>query len=587
MRCGGVPVRLKDTDLSGYKDRPFVAGWRIPVLFEDGVVRRIDVLLSPWFPRISPRTALVDHPGRLTWPHVESDGVLCLLSNSHDADLDDPVNVIDHLMARSCQLIADLLEGTIIERDFKEEFLTYWNYDLNDPRRVYSLVNPEGPSREIFAWHGKGFTVVGETKGALADWLKHRFDGIKDGNLEFEKACLLWLETPPLPSEYPHSGTALLELTTKAGADSLSIMQTGGDASHSSLTVLIGSEGRAGPGLLGVRVIGSKSKPARITRNRGFREGKVPEDLALARLLTTSKIARSKVLRADPIWVHGRGRDSRSPQLQAASVVVFGCGSVGSTVVVKLLQAGVGQVAICDSDDLEWANISRHELGGAAVGSKKSIEMARRLQRDFPHASVVGYEQTVQSAISGESDWLSKADLVISATGSGQADKALNDWHKKGGRRIPVVYGWTEPFGVAGHAVAIGASGPCLSSIVSNIGLSTFELTTFDTPIVAEEPSCGVHYTPYGAIELGFINNLVAELAVDCLLGRVVESTHRMWAGREDLLLDSGGKWSEAALQLMPNGARGGRLLDRRLLCCGCCSNSSAVSQATLPGGRQ
>ena len=586
-RCGGVPARLSDADLKCYIQRHFIAGWRIPVLFGDNVVRRIDVLLTPGFPAISARTALVDHPGRLTWPHVESDGVLCLLSNSHDADLDDPVNVIDHLMARSCKLIDDLLDGEIVERDFKEEFLTYWNYDLNDPRRIYSLVNPEGPTRGIFVWHGSSFSVVGETEEQLTEWLKHRFEGISDRQLGTEKACFLWLESPPLPSEYPHSGAALMELATKAGAEGVSTLQSAGNSDHSSLTTVIGSEGRAGPGLIAVRIVGSKAKPDRRTRERGFRAGNVPEEIALGRLLATAIISRNKVMRADAPWIHGRGRDPRSAQLSVASAVVFGCGSVGSTVATMLLRAGVGKVIVSDPDDLEWANVSRHELGGAAVGMKKSIELARRLQRDFPHASVTGYDDTVQSAIYGEVAWLSDADIVVSATGSGQADKTLNSWQKKCGRRIPVVYGWTEPYGVAGHAIAIGMSGPCLSSIVSNVGLSTFELTKFDAAAVTEEPACGMHYAPYGAIELGFVNNLVAELAVDCLLGRVVDSTHRMWAGRQNLLQDSGGIWTKEALQLMSGNPQGGTLLSRDLPACPCCQKDQSVPQSLkVPGGQ-
>ncbi|WP_052675384.1 ThiF family adenylyltransferase [Agrobacterium arsenijevicii] len=584
-RCGGVPTRLSDADLKCYIDRPFVAGWRVPVLFDDNVVRRIDVLLSAWFPDISARTALVDHPGRLTWPHVEDDGVLCLLSNSHDADLDDPVNVVDHLMARSCKLVDDLLDGEIVVRDFSEEFLTYWNYDLNDPRRVYSLVNPEGPTRGIFVWHGSSFSVVGETEEQLTGWLKRRFEGISARELKTEKACFLWLDSPPLPSEYPHSGAALLELATKAGADGVLTLQSAGNSDHSSLTTLIGSEGRAGPGLIAVRLVGSNTKPDRRTRERGFRGGNVPEDVALGRLLATAKIARNKVMRADTLWVHGRGRDPRSAQLSAASAVVFGCGSVGSTVATMLLRAGVGKVTVSDHDNLEWANVSRHELGGAAVGSKKSIELARRLQRDFPHSSVTGSDHTVQSAIHAGVDWLSDADIVISATGSGQADKALNVWHKKSGRQIPVVYGWTEPFGVAGHAVAIGVSGACLSSIVNNVGLSTFELTNFDGADITEEPACGMHYAPYGAIELGFINNMIAELAVDCLLGKVVESTHRMWAGRQDILHENGGNWSREALQFMSRNQEGGALLYRDLPICICCTKDAPLSQTLkIPG---
>ena len=122
---------------------------------------------------------------------------------------------------------------------------------------------------------------------------------------------------------------------------------------------------------------------------------------------------------------------------------------------------------------------------------------------------------------------------------------------------------------------------------MSNVGLSTFELTKFDAAAVTEEPACGMHYAPYGAIELGFVNNLVAELAVDCLLGRVVDSTHRMWAGRQNLLQDSGGIWTKEALQLMSGNPQGGTLLSRDLPACPCCQKDQSVPQSLkVPGGQ-
>ncbi|TAY98660.1 ThiF family adenylyltransferase [Rhizobium leguminosarum] len=581
FRCGSVPVRLTDSDISGYIDRPYVAGWRVPVVFEDNSTRRIDVLLSPWFPDIAARTALVDHPGRLTWPHVETDGVLCLLSNSHDMDLDDPVNVIDNLMARSCDLIGRLIEGAIIERDFKQEFLTYWNYDLNDTRRIHSLVEPRGPTREIFAWHGRSMSVVAETEEALQTWLRHRFEGISEKQLGCEKACFVWLDSPPVPSEYPQDGSGLLELVARAGPAGLQLLEARGNRAHSSVTVIFGAEGRGGPGLIAVRALGSTGRDNVRSRERGFRRNRVPDQIALNRLLPTSIILRSKVLRADAPWIHGRGRDARSGQLASASAVVFGCGSVGSTVALTLLRAGVGHLTVVDNDELEWPNVSRHELGGSAVGVKKSLELARRLQRDFPHATIVGSDQTVQGAIAEEFDWLANADLIVSATGSGQADRTLNRWHKSNGRKVPIVYGWAEPYGIAGHAVAVAESGGCLEAGVDRVGLSKFELTRFEETAALEEPACGMHYTPYGAVELAFINTVVAELAVDCALGRVVSSTHRMWAGRHDLLLENGGRWTSDALDLMNGEIEGGRLLSRPWRACTCCQSDQTSKSIT------
>ena len=79
---GQAPERLNSQVIANcYPRRPYVAGWRVRVTFTDGQGRRIDVVATVGFPTAPVRTALVDHPAFMTWPHVESDGILCLLPN--------------------------------------------------------------------------------------------------------------------------------------------------------------------------------------------------------------------------------------------------------------------------------------------------------------------------------------------------------------------------------------------------------------------------------------------------------------------------------------------------------------------------
>jgi hypothetical protein len=139
----GAAVQTMDvgTIRAAYPKRRFVHGWRVPVACPDGEVRRIDLLLGPAFPSGYPRTALVDRPPYLEWPHVESDGVLCLLPIGAEVDPDDPAAVAANLLGRSARLLGELLEGGIVDRDFSEEFLTYWFYGSDgDAPRVRSLI---------------------------------------------------------------------------------------------------------------------------------------------------------------------------------------------------------------------------------------------------------------------------------------------------------------------------------------------------------------------------------------------------------------------------------------------------------------
>lgn len=562
--------RLDARDMAKYQGRLFEGGWRLRIFFSDGP-KHLDVLVARGFPFISARTALLEHPPKLTWPHVEEDGVLCLFGNGLELDESDPATVVENLLARSCRLVEELIEGKIIDRDFREEFLTYWAYDLYRPRRHYSLLRPDGNSREIRAWNSQALTVVAENDDDLKSWLQ-KFVGV-ERPFTTVPAALLLFEKAPLPAEYPQRARHVLDLARLARGNGIGILGSiVSDSSH-PLTVVISAPGRAGPGLvvstIDVGMAGGQHADRRASA--GFRKNNTPKDILIGRIFGAQKVARSLVTRADANWIHGRGRDPRSERLLESKVVLFGCGSVGSFVAATLLKAGVGTLHVVDPDKLEWPNVGRHYLGGESVGLNKASEFAKRSQAEFPHLNVFGHDTYAESVLREAPDWLSDADLIISTTGSGRADKALNEWQKLAARSLPIVYGWTEPFAGAGHAVAITGSGGCLSAGVNNLGLATFEMTLWKQSAMMEEPACGVHFAPYGPIELSRVNDLVVELSIDCLLGKLPSSTHRVWAARQAHLDEFDGAWTVDGRKLLGANTGGGCVINRPWPRCSCC----------------
>jgi molybdopterin/thiamine biosynthesis adenylyltransferase len=571
-------ARLREADLEGYPRRPFVGGWRLPITFSDNAIRRLDILIHPWFPHSPPRTAMVDHPDFLVWPHVERDGILCLLPNMHEVNVDDPVGVIVDLIGRSCRAIEELIEGTIVERDFREEFLTYWAYDTNfGTACLNSILDPSGPSRSIRIWRGRAFRLLGENDDALTSWLTRRFDSDKPTAFKFEDAVFIWRETPLLPSQYPRTAKELLDIASATDDDAVAAIETALASGSSDITAIIGSIGRGGPGLISVIV------PAPVDRvkargksdplHRGFRKGAAPTSLLMQRFLGSSEVKRVGVFRADAPWVHGRGRDARTASLLKSAVTLFGAGSIGGPLVSLLLKAGVGTVHVVDFDTLSWANVGRHELGATSVGENKALALATKLQREYPHLTVVGHDAMMQSIIAEKPDWFLSSALIVSVTGSWSGENALNDWHKASGRAVPIVYGWTEAHAVAGHAVAIGQTGGCLRSGIDPTGVPAFQVAKWTSAsTMEEEPACGAHYQPYGPVELGHVVNVIGELVLDGLLGKISTSTHRIWIGRAGLLSEAGGEWTEEFLQLPGATSHGGQLLDRTWSpMCGCC----------------
>ncbi|GAA3262749.1 hypothetical protein GCM10020258_27380 [Sphingomonas yabuuchiae] len=218
---GIVPERLDAGRLrAAYPRRAFVDGWRIPVDCSDGQTRRVDLLIVSAFPAAYPRTALVDRPDDLEWPHVEGDGVMCLLPIHAEVDAGDPAAVAVNLLARSARLIEELLSGDIVERDFREEFLTYWFYgsDFGAPK-VRSLLRPGGPSRMVRVWRDRaGAMTVAEDAATLERWLAN-LSGSPHARktCRHEPAALVWLPTPPVPADYPIIGANVVTLAATAG----------------------------------------------------------------------------------------------------------------------------------------------------------------------------------------------------------------------------------------------------------------------------------------------------------------------------------------------------------------------------------
>jgi molybdopterin/thiamine biosynthesis adenylyltransferase len=577
---GQAPERLdRGTIGSCYPSRRWVAAWRVSVVFSDGVTRRIDVVATAAFPTVPVRTALVDHPDFMTWPHVESDGILCLLPNLAECDPDDPSAVAANLLHRSIRLIEELLDGSIIERDFREEFLTYWAYKAHSQgTEFYSLIAPAPPSRLVQVWRGKGLEVVGENAASLARWAHRRFGGNVD--TKTDAAAFIWLGEPLLPSAYPETSSDLLALAAAVGIESRAVLEDAAVGEPDYLVAVLGATGRGGAALIGVKVPNPKNhkgyaRSVAEPLSKGFRRGHTPRPVLLGRFFGAVPVIRTSVQRADAHWVHGRDRDPRTECLFRATVVLVGCGSVGAPIGAALAQAGVGRIVLVDHDVLSWPNVGRHPLGASAVGRNKAEALAERLQADFPHLEIEHRAWDLNGLLSAEPDLLAAADLIVAATGSWAAESALNRWHLDQGRPRPILYGWTEAHACAGHGVVIAEGGGCLKCHIGRTGTPSFKVVEWPEGGDAnqEEPACGAHYQPYGPIELSYVTAMISELALDCLLQPPLHSSSRVFVTSHARITNLGGRCSEAWLSAHGEGDAGVRIVDRpwsRTECAAC-----------------
>jgi sulfur-carrier protein adenylyltransferase/sulfurtransferase len=542
----GTKRPLAGRELAKYSSR-FVQGWRFDVQFEDRT-RRLDLLLDSEYPRSAARFALVDRPEFLTWPHVEEEGLLCLLSEAGTVSPQSELGAVQALFRDAIDLVQDCASG-VNEQDLRDEFTSYWaRAATGTARPIFSLVAPAGPSRLVRAWVGDRFSVVGDDNDAVAAWLRNKTS--PDRKFATVPGVLVWPERAPLPREYPSMGVDVLSLVRANAPNVVPELERFATEGDQPIVVLIGVTTSNGPCFGAVTI-----EPPRIGHaswgrvdnplSRGFRPGRMPVHVAVRRRFNTSA-CRATVERADAAWVHGRGLDLRQSVLREKRVVVLGCGSIGAPVAVALAQAGVGTLELVDPDALSFANVGRHPLGAEDVGRSKAVALASRLRSRFPHADGIrGSARRWAPSPPENLALLESADLVVSALGDWGSEGAVNEWHVVTERKNRVLYAWTEAHACAGHAVLITARGGCLQCGLDDHGAARRPVTEWPNGSgMRAVPGCGAMFQPYGPVELSHITSIASELAIDALIGGPEKSVHRVWAARKALLDACGGRWS-------------------------------------------
>ncbi len=532
----GTRRPLAPHELAKYASQ-FMRGWRFDVGFDERT-RRLDLLLDSDYPRSAPRFAVVDRPDFLSWPHVENDGVLCLLPDAGTVSAQHELAAVQSLFRDAVELVQECASGAN-EEDLRDEFKSYWaRAAAGNATPTFSLVSPAGPSRLVRVWGGDRFVVIGDDADAVAEWLRNRTS--PDRKFEMTPGVLLWPGRPPLPRDYPKTGLDVLSFAREIApeiAPQLEQIATIGPC-FGAVTIEQPRIGHA------------RWRRVQNPQSKGFRPGKVPMEILVRRRFNT-RACRGTVERADAAWVHGRGLDPRQELLRARRVLVLGCGSVGAPVALALAQAGVGTLELVDPEILSFANVGRHPLGAEDVGRNKAVALASRLRARFPHAvGIRAHSRPWQATARDKSTLFDSADLIVSAMGDWASEGALNERHVLTGRKTKILYAWTEAHACAGHAVLIGAGGGCLQCGLDDHGAPQLHVTEWPKgSTMRAEPGCGAMFQPYGPVELSHITSVVSELAIDALVGVAESSVHRLWAGRKSLLDACGGRWSRAWLE--------------------------------------
>lgn len=244
----------------------------------------------------------------------------------------------------------------------------------------------------------------------------------------------------------------------------------------------------------------------------------------------------------DPIPVRGLDRDSIVPRgggqtaLSGKSVLLVGCGSVGSELAHRLASLGIGHLTLSDPDVFSQDNLYRHTLSIDSLEFPKTFSLAIDLRRKYPWIRV--NDQFLRLNDWKDSGVLSTFDLVVVAIGAPTIERQFAQFVAEHDIEVPTLYTWLEAFGVGGHAiVSLPRQRGCLfcayvdPADFSRGLASNLNFLQPNQDVTRSQGGCGNLFLPYSAIASGHTANIAGDLAIRCLSGQLAESAKVSWRG--------------------------------------------------------
>ena len=231
-------------------------------------------------------------------------------------------------------------------------------------------------------------------------------------------------------------------------------------------------------------------------------------------------------------------RGGGSLDLTSKSVLLVGCGSVGSELALHLTSAGVGRLTVTDPDKLSEENLYRHSLSVNDIGRLKTEALAHEIALKHPWAEVTHWFKSLEELRNPAK--LSEFDLIVIAIGAPNVERVFAEYCAKEPIDIPVINCWLEGYGIGGHAILVvpGTKGCWHCAYVDPETLtrglvSNLNFLAPDQPLMRNQGGCGTQFLPYSGIAAGYTASISADLAVRFVQGHVTRSSKVSWKGSD------------------------------------------------------
>ena len=177
------------------------------------------------------------------------------------------------------------------------------------------------------------------------------------------------------------------------------------------------------------------------------------------KLLEHEKIRYSRHLNIPDIGISGQLK------LKGASVLIIGCGGLGSSSAMYLTAAGVGHLGLVDSDAVELSNLQRQIMHGmTTLGQPKVLSAKSRLIDINPNVRVDVFKERM--AAENAHKIIGDFSIVVDATDNFETRYLVNSVCVE--KEIPFIYGAIFQF--SGQMSVFDAKkGPCFQCVFNQL----------------------------------------------------------------------------------------------------------------------
>lgn len=200
------------------------------------------------------------------------------------------------------------------------------------------------------------------------------------------------------------------------------------------------------------------------------------------------------------------------------SVIISGCGSVGSFVALELARSGVGKFLLVDNDTLAYHNLCRHQCDQDDVGKFKVHAVRDRLLRINPEVRVYTYPAILED-VSKEifDEFCTNETILIGCADNREGDLYGNQiaYHYK----IPFlsIGFWERAF--AGEIFyAIPGKTPCYACVFAGESASLSARTSSNRRFYTTEADLSeTRFEPGISTDISFVTTVGVKMALDLL----------------------------------------------------------------------